>query len=377
MASDAQSTLHELLALRGVTRRDFMKFCGSMAAMLGLSEIYAPTIASAVSSATAGGLTPAVWLNFGSCTGCTEAVAQVDSPDVASIVLDLLSVNYNETLMAAAGEAAEKAKADTIADGGYLLICEGSVMKGENGNTLRLAGRTGLEHLEEAAKDALAVVAIGSCAVDGGWVKAEPHDSDHATGVMEYLGEVGIDTPVVNLPTCPVNPEWVVAIVIDALLLGKVEDGSILDTLDDFNRPRFIFGQTIHDNCPRRGHFENNEFVTEFGSEEEALGYCLYKMGCKGPTTQTNCPIVRWNRRASWCVESGSPCIGCGSLDWVDNNAPFLSRMANVGTKLDPETIGLVAGGAALAGLVAHGVVQTATGRMGKGAPTEDKGGDE
>jgi hydrogenase small subunit len=354
-----------------------MKFCGSVAALLGLSEMYAPTIAQAVEHAAAGGLTPTLWMNFGSCTGCTESLAQVDSPDVATIVLDLLSVNYNETIMAAAGDAAEAAKEATIEAGGYLVIVEGSIMKGEDGNTFRLAGRTGLEHLEEAAADALAVVSVGSCAVDGGWVRADPNGQDWATGAMEYLAEVGSETPVVNLPTCPVNPEWIVAIVVDVLLLGKLDDGSILDTLDDFNRPDFIFGQTIHDNCPRRGHFENNEFVEEFGSEEEAKGYCLYKVGCKGPTTQTNCPIVRWNRRASWCVESGSPCIGCGGLNWVDNNAPFLSRMADVGGKIDPETIGMVAGGAALAGLVVHGVAQTATGRMGKGAPVEAKGGDE
>lgn len=375
MAQETQSALNDYLALRGVTRRDFMKFCGSVAALLGLSELYAPTIARAVEGA-AGGLTPAIWMNFGSCTGCTESIAQVDSPDVATIVLDLLSMNYNETIMAAAGEAAEEAKAATIEAGGYLLIVEGSIMTGQDGNTFRIAGRTGLEALEEAAKDALAVVSVGSCAVDGGWVRAEPHGDEWATGALDYLAQVGIDTPVVNLPTCPVNPEWIVAIVVDVLLLGKLDDGSILDTLDEYNRPTFIFGQTIHDNCPRRGHFENNEFVEEFGSAEEAMGYCLYKMGCKGPTTQTNCPIVRWNRRASWCVESGSPCIGCGGLNWVDNNAPFLSRMADVGT-FDPETIGMVVGGAALAGLVVHGIAQTATGRMGKGAPLEaDKGGE-
>jgi hydrogenase small subunit len=120
-----------------------------------------------------------------------------------------------------------------------------------------------------------------------------------------YLQEKGISTPVVNLPTCPVNPEWVVAIVVDVLLLGSLESGALLDKLDRHGRPKYIFGQTIHDNCPRRGHFENGNFVNEFGTEEEALGYCLYKVGCKGPQTYTNCPIVRWNRRTSWCVESG------------------------------------------------------------------------
>ena len=109
----------------------------------------------------------------------------------------------------------------------------------------------------------------------------------------------GIATPVINLPTCPVNPEWIVAMVVDVLLLGKLESGAILDELDEFGRPKLIFGQTIHDNCPRRGHFENGEFVYQFGSAEEAKGYCLYAVGCKGPQTYTNCPIVRWNNQVS------------------------------------------------------------------------------
>jgi hydrogenase small subunit len=375
MRQETQQGFYEVLASRGVSRRDFMKFCGSVAALLGLSEFYTPTVAEAIMHGS--DLQPTIWLNMGSCTGCTETIAQVDSPDVATVVLDLLSVNYNETLMAAAGESAEEAKAATIEAGGHILVVEGSVMKGEGGNSLLLAGRTGLEHLEEAGETAAAVVAVGSCAFDGGWVAAAPNGQEWATGVMQYYEEVGIDTPVVNLPTCPYNPEWLVAVLVDVLLLGKLEDGSLLDGLDDLGRPKSMFGQTIHDNCQRRGHFENDEFVEEFGSEEEALGYCLYKMGCKGPTTLTDCPITRWNRRASWCVEAGSPCIGCGSQLWVDNNAPFLSRMADVGGRVDPETIGMVAGGAALAGLVVHGIAQTFTGRMGTGAPMEDeKGGD-
>lgn len=371
MATETQTNLDELLAMRGISRRDFVKFCGSVAAILGLSELYIPKIAKAVEDA-AGGLAPTLWLNFGACTGCTESLAQVDSPDVATVVLDLLSVNYMETIMATAGDDAEAAKAATIEAGGYLLVVEGAIMTGADGNTYRLAGRTGLEHLEEAAKSADAIICVGSCATDGGWVRANPNPAGGA-GVKDVAEELGFaDKAIINLPTCPVNPEWIVAIVVDWLLLDKT-----VPELDEVFRPKNIFGQTIHDNCPRRGHFENNEFVEEFGSAEEAAGFCLYKVGCKGPTTQTNCPIVRWNRRASWCVESGSPCIGCGGLNWVDNNAPFLSRMADVGAKVDPETIGVVAAGAALAGLVVHGIAQTATGRMGHGAPLEDEKGGE
>ncbi len=364
--------LYEQLAARGVSRRDFLKFCGSVAALLGMGEAMAPTIASAVEGAAAGGLKPALWLEGGLCTGCTESVAQSKDPDVATIVLDILSLNAQDTLSWAQGEQFEQAVRDTVEKypNKFILIYEGSVMQGWEGNALRVGDRTGLEILEEVAPKAEAILAIGSCAVDGGWVKADPNPAD-ATGVLDYLTAKGIKTPVINLPTCPVNPEWVVAMVVDVLLLGQ------LPAMDAYNRPTGIYGQTIHDNCPRRGHFENGEFVYTFGSEEEAKGYCLYAVGCKGPQTYTNCPIVRWNNSVSWCVESGGPCIGCGNFNWVDQNTPFLGRFRNITYDVQaggvaPTTYALAAGGVVLAGLVAHGIGTKVAGRRPNGAPTEE-----
>jgi hydrogenase small subunit len=390
MAQEVRGEFNELLAARGVSRRDFMKYCGSIAALLGMSELYAPQIASAIESAK---LQPALWLAHGLCTGCTESMAQVDTPDVPTIVLDLLSVNYWETVMAAAGKQAEENIKATVAKGGYIAIIEGSVMTGFGGNVLRIGGKPGIEELKEVCSKAAAVIAVGSCAVDGGWVAAYPNPAG-ATGVQKYLTDNGIKTPVINLPTCPVNPEWVVAMLVDVLLMGELADGSILKKLDDKGRPALIYGSTIHDNCPRRGHFENGEFVEAFGSPEEVKGWCLYKVGCKGPQTYTNCPLVRWNHRASWCVEAGSPCIGCGTADpmaggkgnWVDAGAPFITRLADVRLPgvggVQPALIGGVLGGVAAAGLVVHGVASAAKGRV-KGVPTEDmkesdrkKGGD-
>jgi hydrogenase small subunit len=373
------------LSERGVSRRDFLKFCGSVAAMLGLSEAMVPQIAAAVEQAAASKLTPAVWLDGGLCTGCTESTAQATNPDVAGIVLDLLSMNYMETIMYATGESAEAALKDTVekSKGKFIMIYEGAVMTGFDGNALRIAGKPGLEQIKEVAPNAAAIIAVGSCAVDGGWVKANPNLAG-AIGIGEYLAKEGIKTPVINLPTCPVNPEWIVAMVIDVLLLGGLEPDAtgapkIAAKLDEFGRPTLIFGHTIHDNCPRRGHFENGEFVKEFGSAEEADGYCLYKLGCKGPQTYTNCPIVRWNNQVSWCVESGSPCIGCGGFNWVDENAPFLGRMRRIGVGsgkndagYNPATLGMIAGGVVAGALVVHGFGMGAAGRIGNGAPQEE-----
>jgi hydrogenase small subunit len=396
MAQEARGEFTELLAARGVSRRDFLKYCGSVAALLGMSEMYAPQIASAIESGSK--LQPALWMAHGLCTGCTESMAQVNTPDVPTIVLDLLSVNYWETIMAAAGTQAEDNIKATVEKGGYVAIVEGSVMEGFNGNALRIGGKPGIDELKEVCSKAAAVIAVGSCAVDGGWVAGSPNPAG-ATGVTAFLTKNNIKVPVINLPTCPVNPEWVVAILVDVLLGGELANGSILKKLDSEGRPKLIYGQTIHDNCPRRGHFENGEFVV-FGAadqaEKEAKGWCLYQMGCKGPQTYTNCPLVRWNRSVNWCVESGSPCIGCGTADplkggtgnWVDASTPFLGRSANVRLPgiggVEPAVIGEVVAGVAAVGLVAHGIASAAMGRV-KGVPTETekvydakkKGGDK
>jgi hydrogenase small subunit len=318
-------------------------------------------------------------------------MAQVDSPDVATIVLELLSLNYFETIMAAAAEQAEHNIADTIAAGNYLLIYEGAVMMGEDGNTLLVNGHKGKDILEEAAAGAQAILAVGACAVDGGWIYAHPNPAG-GIGVQSFLDSVKVATPVVNLPCCPTRPEWVVAMVVQWLLVAGDDPAVFLEKTallekkyhDNYRDadvsllyPEYIVGSTIHDNCPRRGHFENGEFVTEFGSEEEAKGYCLYKVGCKGPQTYTQCPVTRWNRSVSWCVNSGAPCIGCGGLNWVDNNAPFFKRLSSMQMggslgNVQPGSVGAVVGGVAAAALVAHGLGMKATGRIGDGPPMEE-----
>ena len=367
-------SFYEKLEARGVSRRDFMKFCGSTAALLGLSSSAVPSIAAGVEQAAGSGLYPALWINGGACTGCSESIAQATYPNVADIVLDLLSLNAMETVGMATGEHAEAAIEATIeaAKGKYILIVEGSVMLGLDGNTLRVAGHPWIDQLKHTAENAAAVVAVGSCAVDGGWVRAHPNPAK-ATGVAMYLESEGIATPVVNLPGCPVNPEEIVAVVVDVLLLSGLE--GLVGKLDSYGRPKYLYSQTIHENCQRRGHFESGRFVYEFGSVEEAEGYCLYAVGCKGPQTFRRCGVIRWNDQSSWCVESGGPCIGCSAFNWVDNNAPFRARARRVGQGMGPSgggwdavTPAVLVGGAAAAGLVLHGFGMKAAGRIGKNA---------
>ena len=375
------SQLQAMLEARGVSRRSFMKMCGAVAVAAGLSELAAPRVAQAleesVIGATEGNLYPVIWIEGASCTGCTEAFAQIDEPDPATVVLEMISLNYSETLSAAAGWSMEEAKEQTIEAGNYLLVYEGAVLEGWNGQALRVADKPGIDHLIEAAENANAVVALGSCAVNGGWMGAHPNPAG-AIGVQKCLEDAGISTPVINVPGCPANPEWLVALLVDVVLL-QLSPADI--PLTHENKPELIFGQTIHDNCQRRGHFENGEFVYQFGSEEEKKGYCLYPVGCRGPQTYANCGIVRYNHRRSWCVESGAPCIGCCEAapmdpghNWVEVNTPFFKRHRDLRIgdwMVQPGTIALTITGVLAAALVVHGFGMKMAGRAPKGAEFE------
>lgn len=373
-----ESGFYDYLGSRGITRRTFMKFCGGVAAALGMSYTMAPKVARAIEDASAqasGSLAPVIWIEAGSCSGCTESLAQADSPDVATLVLDMISLNYSETLSAGAGYSLEEAKEETIEAGGYVLVYEGAVMTGWDGNALRVADEKGTDILLHAASNAAAVIACGSCAVDGGWVAGYPNPAG-ATGVQKFLTDNGVSVPIINIPCCPVNPEALVAVLINYLLIGEIP------ALNSKNMPDSMFSQSIHDNCPRRGHFENGEFVYHFGDDEETKGYCLYALGCRGPQTSSNCPKLRWNRRASWCVEAGAPCIGCAeatptstSGNWIDVNTPFISsrhRDLRIGDiRFQPQTVGLIVTGVVAVAVIAHGFGMKAARRTKGGAPIE------
>jgi [NiFe] hydrogenase small subunit len=302
---------YEKLKQRGVTRRDFMKYCTALTATMGLSAAYVPKVAEVFAAPAQ--RPPVIWLHFGECTGCSEALLRTQYPYVDDLVLEVLSVEYHETIMAAAGNQAEDQLHAAVKkyEGKYICVVEGAIATKFDGGYGKIANRTFLEIAKEVCPKAAATICIGACAAYGGIQKAAPNPGGYA-GVGEALG-----IKTLNIPGCPPNPVNFVGTVVNYLLLGKLPD------LDELGRPLFAYGKTIHDQCPRRAHFENDEFVEEFGSPEAAMGYCLYKMGCKGPDTYNNCPIAKYNDGTNWPIQAGHPCIGCSEPDFWDKMTPF------------------------------------------------------
>lgn len=312
---EREKEFYERLESKGVSRRDFMKYCTFLTAAMGLSASFVPKVAEVFAAPAQ--RPPVVWLHFGECTGCSESLLRSMYPWIDELVLEILSVEYHETIMAAAGHQAEEALHAAVKknEGKFICVVEGAIATKYDGGYGKIAGRTFLEIAKEVVPKAAATIAIGACATFGGIPAAAPN-----LGGWKGVGDaLGIKT--VNIAGCPPNPVNFVGTVVNYLLLGK------LPALDNLGRPLWAYGKTIHDQCPRRAHFENGEFVEQFGSQEAADGYCLYQVGCKGPDTYNNCPLVKFNDGTSWPVEAGHPCIGCSEPNFWDKMTPFYEEM--------------------------------------------------
>jgi len=312
---EKEKQFYERLEKKGVSRRDFMKFCTFLTATMGLSSSFVPKVAEVFAAPKQ--RPPVIWLHFAECTGCSEALLRSMYPWVDQLILEILSIEYHETIMAAAGHQAEENLHNAVKkyNGKFICVVEGAVGTKYNGGYGKVGGRTFLDIAKDVVPKALATICMGTCSSYGGIQAAKPNPGGFV-GVGEALG-----IKTLNLPGCPTNPINLVGTIVNYLLLGK------LPALDDLGRPLFAYGKTIHDQCPRRSHFEQDEFVEEFGSEEAAMGYCLYKMGCRGPETYNNCPIVKFNDGTSWPIEAGHPCIGCSEPDFWDKMSPFYEEM--------------------------------------------------
>jgi hydrogenase small subunit len=348
-----------------LSRREFLGYCGTLAAMLGLGQAGVPAVAEAIEQMVK--LPLLVWSDFQECLGCTVALLQSTAPTPAQLILQQVSLAYDEAAMAAAGKQANENFAKAITEGTYWVI-EGSVPD-KMPEAFAVDGKSAQDILKENYAKAKGVIAIGSCACFGN-VQAHDPNPTGAMGIRAWLrGPGGIpDAAVVNLPRCPGHGEDLVATLVYIIVMGKLPE------LDSQARPVFLYGSLIHDQCERRAHFDAGEFVEVFGDEGSLNRWCLYKVGCKGPVTYAPCPTNKWNGRVSWCVNAG-PCTGCSEDNFWNTLTPFGSPVPNVPIPgiagVSAQTIGLGLAGVTAVGLGAHFVGQVATGRLGKGAPQE------
>lgn len=338
-------SFYEECVQKGISRRDFLKFCTTMAAWLGLE---ASGVAQVVNALETKARLPVIWLHLQECTCCSESFIRSSHPVLATLLFDHISLDYTETLMAAAGHQAEACKAETMKKhaGNYLLMIEGSIPVG-NESYCCIGGQSALQVVKEAAAGAKAVIAWGNCASAGCVQAARPNPTGAQPAHRIIKGK-----PVINVQGCPPIAEVMAGVVVHILTFGTIPQ------LDGLGRPKAFYSRRVHDTCYRRANFDAGLFVESFDDENARRGYCLYKMGCKGPNTYNSCGIIKWNEGVSYPIQSGHPCIGCSEANFWDNS-PFYKHLPDAtgfGIEATADQIGLALGAATAAGIAVHAV---------------------
>jgi hydrogenase small subunit len=284
---------------------------------------------------------PVIWVQAATCTGCAVSVLNSVSPTIKNVLIDEVvpgkhvNVRYQATIMAGAGDQVIQAMEETQKQykGRYLLVVEGAIPTRANGLYGSLGEKNGkgvplADRVASLGRDALAVVALGTCGAFGGIAAAAPNPSQ-SISISELFQSRGITTPLVNVPGCPPHPDWFLGTVASVLVGGlpKPED------INEFGCLKAFYGKLIHENCERRAYYDEKKFAKKLSDEG-----CLYELGCKGPVTHADCPIRRWNGGVNWCVGCGGLCIGCASPGFPDLLSPIYEKtpdivLPNIGAK--------------------------------------------
>jgi hydrogenase small subunit len=348
MGTDHQKkeTYYESIIKQGYSRRDFLKFATYIAAYMGLESSMVGQVARALETTYR---IPVIWEHYQECTCCSESFIRSDHPIVADIILDKISLDYTLTLMAASGEQAEAAKHATMEKykGEYILCVEGSVPMGDDGNYCCIAGRSAKDLLVEAAEGAKAIIAWGSCATNGCVQSAYPNPTG-ATPIHKIIK----NKPIIRVPGCPPIGEVMAGVIVHLVTFDRLPE------LDRIGRPKAFYAKRVHDSCYRRPYYDAGLFAESFDDEHAKKGYCLYKVGCRGPMTYNACGTIKWNNGVSFPIQSGHGCIGCSEENFWDNG-PFYERLTGLGgfgIESSADDIGKVAAGVVAGGLAAHAI---------------------
>ena len=341
-------TIRQAMENKGYSRREFMLFCGLATAAAGLEMSGLAKVVEAFENKPR---PPVVWLHFQECTCCSESFIRSSHPIVADVIFDAISLDYTETLMAASGKQAEKSRDDTIKNnqGKSILLVEGSIPMAGDGAYCMIGGKSAEQILKEAAAGAAAIIAWGNCASNGCVQAAKPNPTN-ATPIHKIINK-----PVINVPGCPPIAEVMTGIVTHVLLFGKIPE------LDSQGRPKEFYSRRVHDTCYRRPYYDAGLFVEAWDDDAARKGYCLYKLGCRGPVTYNACAVTKWNGNLSYPIQSGHGCIGCSEAGFWDNG-PFyqhLPAFPGFGIESTADKIGAVATVATVGGIALHAITSS------------------
>lgn len=298
--------------MNSISRRSFLELGAKLCALMGLSAGAIPRLAEAAEE-LASGKAPVLWLQGQSCSGCSISLLDADAIGPAQLLTRYINLTFHQTLSATTGHQAVETVNKVIAGGGFILVVEGAVPAGMP-EACTFGGERFGEQLLRAARAAKAVVAVGTCASFGGIPGAENNPTG-AISAAQYLKNQGVSTPAILIPGCPCHPDWLLGTLTHVLKLG-------IPPLDELGRPKAFFSRLMHDQCPRFADYEREKFARTFGEDG-----CLFKLGCLGAITHTDCALRHWNGGVNSCIRAGAPCTGCGSEQFAAKaSLPFITK---------------------------------------------------
>lgn len=311
----------------GITRRDFVRWAVATPAALTLMKDFPEKLAAALQDVVKE--YPIIWLQASTCSGCSVSVINTIHPSIKNVILEQvlpghkLILAYHGTLMAATGSLSVDAARDSASKykGKYVLVVEGAIPTKQDGIYGSVGDDNGkpftmLKWVDFLGRDAMAALTVGTCAAYGGLPSAEPNPSG-SKGLTDVFAMLNITTPIINIPGCPCHPDWFIGTVSKILLYGMPKPKE----LDEFGRLKLFYGRSIHNRCINRDYLDDGVFASRFGDEG-----CLLELGCKGPFTNADCPIRLWNGGVNWCINVGSPCIGCTEKGFPDAHSPIYQK---------------------------------------------------
>lgn len=294
------------------TRRELLQAGAFLAAQLGLGRSHIAAFAEGLSK-IASKQERILWLQGMSCTGCSVSFLNADAPNALEILTDIISLVYHPTLSALQGEKTAELIDQVTASKDYYLVLEGAIPVGMP-DACVVAGKPLATLLPPVLKNAKAIIAAGTCSSFGGIPAAEGAPTG-AVGLKKFMEQQGIPVKerLLACPGCPSHPHSVLGTLAYVIAKGYPPVDAELLTPDMF------FKHSVHDDCPRFHFWEKRVFAKKFGE-----GGCLFKLGCLGPLSRTDCPQRQWNGGVNWCIRAGAPCVACTSPEFsIRRDFPF------------------------------------------------------
>jgi hydrogenase small subunit len=288
-----------------VTRRTLLKTAALLAAHMALGPACVSALAEGLDR-IARRKERVLWLQGMSCTGCSVSLLDADGPIPLEILTEIISLVYHPNLSALQGDKTADLIQKVVASGDFLFVLEGAVPVGMP-EACRLMDKPLAELLPPLLRSAKAVIGVGTCASYGG-IPAAMGTPTGAVGLKQFMEQnnIPVKDRFLAIPGCPSHPLSLVGTL--AYLISKGYPKVDPDLLT----PAMFFKESVHDTCPRFHLWEKRAFAEKFGDEG-----CLFKLGCLGPLSRTNCPKRQWNGGVNWCVRAGAPCVACTSPDFA------------------------------------------------------------